>query len=166
MKFIRLTLFLLIILLAVFLRFYKLGEIPNGLYVDEAAIGYNAYSFLKTGRDEYGKPWPVFLRSYGSYAPPLYTYATILPVAFLGLNPFAVRFVSAVSGVLCVLLIYLIFKNLDFLNRRFIPEIGAFILAFSPWTIFFSRGAYEANLAFIIVLFSIYFLLLSRRKKI
>ncbi|KKQ38117.1 MAG: hypothetical protein US53_C0001G0022 [Candidatus Woesebacteria bacterium GW2011_GWA1_37_7] len=44
---------LLIILLAAFLRFWKLGSYP-ALNADEAAIGYNAYSLLETGKDEHG----------------------------------------------------------------------------------------------------------------
>ena len=40
-----------ILLLAAFLRFYKLGQVPSGFVNDEAAFGYNAYSILKTGRD-------------------------------------------------------------------------------------------------------------------
>ena len=39
----------LIILIAIFARFYKLSSIPVGFNDDEAAFGYNAYSILKTG---------------------------------------------------------------------------------------------------------------------
>ena len=45
---------LAIIILAFILRFYKLGQIPPSLDWDETAHGYNAYSILKTARDEYG----------------------------------------------------------------------------------------------------------------
>ena len=48
----------LIIALAVVLRFYNLSQVPIGFNDDEAAFGYNAYSILKTGRDEWGS-WPV-----------------------------------------------------------------------------------------------------------
>ena len=36
------------------LRFAELDSVPPGFYIDEASFGYNAYSILKTGRDEYG----------------------------------------------------------------------------------------------------------------
>src|SRR6185369_15376499 len=84
-----------IILIAVFLRFYTLSEIPNGLYVDEAEIGYNAFSILQTGKDEFGKSFPLFIRSINVYAPPLYMYLTTIPIYFFGLSIFSVRFVSA-----------------------------------------------------------------------
>tara|TARA_B100000315_G_C14168672_1_gene403507 strand:+ start:88 stop:264 length:177 start_codon:yes stop_codon:yes gene_type:complete len=37
------------VILAALLRLPLLGEIPNGFYSDEACIGYDAYSMLKTG---------------------------------------------------------------------------------------------------------------------
>ena len=47
-------LLLLILLLALFLRFWQLGEIPSGIHMDEADTGYSAYSILKTGLSQYG----------------------------------------------------------------------------------------------------------------
>jgi len=40
------VIFVLILLFSAFLRFYKLADIPRGFYIDEASLGYNAYSFL------------------------------------------------------------------------------------------------------------------------
>lgn len=34
----------LIVLLALFLRLYRLSDVPVGFYGDEASVGYNAYS--------------------------------------------------------------------------------------------------------------------------
>jgi len=53
--------------LAVYLRLFQFGEVPNGLYQDETAIGFNAYSILETGKDEYGKDFPLYFRSFGDY---------------------------------------------------------------------------------------------------
>ena len=54
----------LIVILAFLLRFYQLSTNPPGLNLDEVAIGYNAYSILRTGRDEYGKFLPIVFRSH------------------------------------------------------------------------------------------------------
>ena len=48
----------------------ELGATPSGFYVDEAAIGYNAFSLLKTGRDEFGMLLPSLLRSFTVLAHP------------------------------------------------------------------------------------------------
>ena len=45
---------IIILLLAFILRFYRLDTYPL-LNPDEAAIGYNAYSLLQTGKDEHGQ---------------------------------------------------------------------------------------------------------------
>lgn len=127
--------FLLVVLLAAVLRFYRLGEVPSGLVNDEAAFGYNAYSLLKTGRDEFGQPWPVIFQSFGEGKLPVYTYLTIPSVAVFGLNTFAVRLPSAVFGALTVCLV----------GQWSLP--AALILAAMPWAIHFSRAAFEANVA-------------------
>ena len=50
---------ILIVLLSVFFRFYKLAENPPSLNWDEVSHGYNAYSILKTGKDEWGKTFSL-----------------------------------------------------------------------------------------------------------
>ncbi len=138
---------LLIILLAFILRFYQLGSNPPSLDWDEASLGYNAYSIFKTGADEYGTKWPLAIRSFNDYKPPLYTYLTIPSVAIFGLNEFAVRFPSALLGVLTVIVTYFLVKELfPKLNSSFFL-LAAFLLAISPWHLQFSRVAFEANSA-------------------
>src|SRR3989304_6112535 len=44
-----------IIILTVFLIFFKLGKIPISLHGDEVGVGYNAYTLLKYGVDEYNQ---------------------------------------------------------------------------------------------------------------
>ena len=138
------SLLILILLIALFLRFYKLGQNPPGLYWDEAAIGYNAYSILKTAKDEYGNFLPVSFRSFDDYKAPFYIYLTVPSIAVFGLNEFAVRFPSAFFGVLTVLLTYLATREI-FKNNK-IALFSSLFLAISPWHLQFSRAAFEANL--------------------
>ena len=70
-------LIIIVILLASFIRLYKLGSFPIGLYSDEASLGYNAYSLLKTGSDEFGNIWPLTLKSFGDYKPPMSAWLNI-----------------------------------------------------------------------------------------
>jgi len=77
----------LILVLAVFLRFYKIGQVPPSLNWDEVAMGYNAYSILKTGQDEWGRKFPLLgFESFGEYKLPVFVYATIPGVWLFGLN--------------------------------------------------------------------------------
>ena len=136
---------ILILILAAFLRFYQLGQNPPSLDWDETAHGYNAYSILKTGRDEYGYRLPLYFRSFDDYKPPIYTYLVVPAVAAFGLNDFAVRLPSAVLGVLAVLFTYLMVYEL--FKKKELALLAAFFLAISPWHLQFSRVAFETNSA-------------------
>ena len=134
-----------IILLAASLRFYQLGHNPPSLDWDETAHGYNAYSILKTAKDEYGKFLPLYFRSFDDYKPPLYTYLVVPSIAIFGLSDFAVRFPSALLGVAAVVFTYLMVFEL-FKNKT-LSLLSAFFLATSPWHLQFSRVAFETNSA-------------------
>jgi 4-amino-4-deoxy-L-arabinose transferase-like glycosyltransferase len=154
-------------LTAFIIRFWNLGTVPAGLTPDEAALGYNAYSILKTGKDEFGKTLPVVFKSFGDYKPGLYVYLTIPSVAVFGLNEFSTRLPSAFSGIITVYLLFLIAKNL-FPAHKNLPFFIAFVAALNPYLIYFSRGAWEANVSLTLTLAGIYFFLkaLNRSKLI
>lgn len=156
----------LFFVVGVFFRFYNLSSTPLGLFRDEASIGYNAHSILETGKDEYGKSFPLLFRSFGDYKPPFYIYLTTLSVKLFGLNIFAVRFPSAILGSLTGIVIY--FLSLEiFKNRKFLAIVSSLIFWVSPWSILFSRGAFEANIALFFFLLAIYFQIkaIESRKK-
>lgn len=156
---------LFIIFLAAVLRLYQLGKTPISLEWDEVAIGYDAYSILKTGKDQFGKFLPLTFRSLDDYKPPIYEYVTIPSVALFGLNEFSVRFPSALFGVLTVLATYWLVKEIFSAYstpgesrpasplRPATPGVyklgllAAFFLAISPWHLQFSRAAFEVNLS-------------------
>lgn len=157
-------LLILILLIAFILRFYRLGSYP-ALNADEAAIGYNTYSLLETGKDEHGNFWPIHFESFDDYKPGLYFYLAIPFIKILGLNEWAVRIPGALLGVATVFLIYLLVvklfpdeKKFSIFNIQFsIGEIAALFLAISPWHIHFSRGAWEVNVSTFFIIMGAYF---------
>lgn len=104
--------FLIIIILAAILRLYKLGDYPVSLSWDEVAIGYNAFSISKTGKDEYGTKLPLLFKSFNDYKLPGYIYLDAIFVKFLGLSEFSTRLPSALFGFLTVPAIYFLTKKL------------------------------------------------------
>jgi len=152
-----------IIILAGALRLYKIGSLP-ALNADEAALGYNAYSLLETGRDEHGNPWPLHFQSFNDYKPGGYVYLILPFVKILSLNIWAVRFPGAVAGVFSVYLIYLFAKNITYKNKELVGLVSALMLAISPWHIHFSRGGWEVNLATTFMLLGSYLFLLGNKK--
>ncbi len=136
-----------IFLLGSVLRFYRLGSVPVGFHRDEAFLGYNAYSLLKTGRDMTGKFLPIHLESF-LYSPAGYSYASIPFIAIFGLTPFSVRFASALFGSLTIVITYFLAREL-FADKKFNDQLGlvsALFLAISPWHINLSRTATENTL--------------------
>lgn len=154
----------LIILLSAFLRFYKLETIPAGFHHDEVSQAYNAFAIGTTGHDRYGEYFPILFRSFGSYQPPVYTYLAPLPILLLGNTVFAARFLSALSGVIIVLLTYLIMVELIKENYRYtLGLIAALTVSISPWAIQFSRRVVEGNLGLAAFLGAFYLLIRSLR---
>lgn len=169
------TLFLiLIILVAIILRFWQLGNVPPSPNWDEAALGYNAYSILLTGKDEYGKFLPVILRSFDDYKPALYSYLVIPFVQFFGLSTFSVRVVSAISGVIAVVATYFLVKQLFSIydtrkddkknTTEAIALLSAGLLAISPWHLQFSRIGFEAQTGLCFNILTVLFFLKSFKK--
>jgi len=135
----------LIILLNFFVRAYGVSKSPPSVNYDEAALGYNAYSILKTGRDEYGNFLPLSLRSFNDYKPALYAYLSIPFIAIFGLNGFSIRLVSVVAGTMASIFLFL-FLNKFFKNKIFVL-FSFLLLSFQPWRLHFSRVALETNLS-------------------
>lgn len=147
MKYFKIFLLLLILLLGFILRFYKVSEIPTGFFADEAANGYNAYKLLTTGKDEYGQPFPFYFQSFGDYRTPVAIYSMIPSIFTFGLNQFSVRFTMVIYGTLPILFLYLFVKELFWKEKAFNKEVialsSSLLLAISPWHIHFSRSGFE-----------------------
>lgn len=162
----------LIILFAACIRLYQLGSFPISLSPDEVALGYNAYSILKTGRDEHGAFLPLVFKSYGDYKPGLYIYLTVPFVAILGLTELTVRLPGAILGIVAVWLTYLILKyalpDIKFKVKGVTVHAGhlaALTLAANPWHMSFTRGAWESGIAITEMLLAVYFMLIALRTK-
>lgn len=154
--------FCLILFLAIFLRLYNLESNPPSLNWDEISLGYNAYSILNSGRDEWGQTLPPSFRAYGDYKLPAYVYIDAPFIALFGLNAWGVRLPSALAGILTVVFIFLIIKEVT--KNKTVPLLGMFIAAILPWHIILSRIALEANLALFLLTSGIFFMLFSFRK--
>jgi len=135
-------LLLIITVLAFIVRIVNYQYPP--LLWDEASIGYNAYSLLQTGHDEYGQFFPIIFKSFGDYKPGLYIYLTMPFIAIFGLTQLAVRLPSIVLGSLLPLFLYLLITTLNPKSKK-LALTAAILLAFNPWNIHFSRGAWETN---------------------
>lgn len=148
-------LFALILALAGLLRLYKLDRLPPGLYWEEVALGYDAYSILQTGRDHHGHPWPIVaFESFGDWKPALYFYVLVPFVWLLGLTEWAVRLPAALSGIAIVVGVGVLSRLMVKPKKKQdqLQLVTMVVTAISPWAILFSRAAWEVNLATALIL--------------
>lgn len=143
--------------LSLTLRVVNLSSYPVGFQIDEASLGYNAYSLLRTGRSESGEFLPLYVSTFGDYNPIGYDYIDIIPVAFLGLSEFATRLPAAIFGAISVLAIFYLVQVLC--KDKKLSFISAFLLAISPWHVEMSRASAETLVALFFVILGFGFVL-------
>lgn len=156
MKNVHKILFGIILVFSIFFRFWHLSSLPSGLNWDEISHGYNAYSLLNTGRDQWDQSWPIFnFRAYGDYPTTANLYFTIPSIAIFGLNAFSIRLPAVVFGLLFVIFNYLLAK-LIFKNEK-LALFNMFLSALSPWSLFSSRAVFQSNLSQFFYIAGIYY---------
>jgi len=154
--------FVIVLIIGFFVRFFNLSSVPPSLNWDEVSFGYNAYSILETGRDEFGRKWPLYFQSLGDNKLPVYMYLTVISIKFFGFTDFAVRFPSALLGFLLIILVYLL--AIELFKKKSIALFSALTIAILPWNIQFSRMATEANVGLFFLVFGILTFIWSFRK--
>ncbi|MDI6784950.1 MAG: glycosyltransferase family 39 protein, partial [bacterium] len=184
----KLFILIIILILAIFFRIYKITEIPPGLYPDEAMNGNNALEALSTGN------FKVFYPE-NNGREGLFINIQSLFLFIFGNKIWALRLPSAIFGILTVLGTYLFTRTLftnsgleqnqirktnpaveltgqtstpwgerlvhhiASLNQERIALIATFFLAISFWHINFSRTGFRALIAPFFLVWALYFLL-------
>ena len=138
----RKWLVVIIFLMALGLRGYNLEVSPPGFYVDEASIGYNAYSILKTGKDEHGVSWPLYFKAFGDYKNPVFIYSLTPLLSVKGLEVETVRLGSAIWGSLGVLM--MMWLGWEISGNYSFALLSGLILSLMPWHLHYSRLGFEA----------------------
>ena len=114
---------------------------PPGLYVDEASIGYNAWTIAHFGVDEHGIHFPLFFEAFGEYKNPIYVYAVAALVRFLPLTVAVERFPAALFGLAVVG--FLTAAAWRMTGSRVITLGTLALTAFTPWLVIESRVGFE-----------------------
>ncbi len=146
----RIIVFLIIILtIASFFRLWHLNSIPPGLYPDEAMNGNDAIVALET--KEYKLFYPDNNGREG-----LFINLIALSFNIFGIHIWSLKLISALIGILTVLGLYLLTKEL--FNSPTIALLGAFFLSISFWHINFSRIGFRGIMVPFLLVWSFYFL--------
>ena len=143
----------LLFLITSFVIFFQFNLIPKNLADDEIDFAklaqsldnkqYLPYSTLATGHST------------------LYFYIILFSFKLFGYSNFALRFPSAVFGILSVLIFYFLIKEFVFEKKYiiFFSFLSSFILATSRWFMNFARFSFEATFLLFLELSSLYFII-------
>ncbi|HET7098860.1 MAG TPA: glycosyltransferase family 39 protein [Patescibacteria group bacterium] len=152
-----------IFILAAVLRFYKIDKVPASLNWDEVAAGYNAYTIANWGADEYGKKFPIVFKNFGDDKHPVHIYITAAVVKIFGFSDYSTRAGSALVGMLMVVAIYFLAKEI--FKSELAGILSSLFFAVSPYAIHFSRGLWEANFALFFMVAGVTAFYLGLRKQ-
>lgn len=150
----KFILLVLIIVLAGFLRFFKLAEYPVQLNHDEVSQIYDTSSIVKTGKDIYGNFLPLAFPSTGEYKVGHYIYISTIPYLFFGDKEFTIRIPAAFFGTVTILAVFLFIfaltKNWD------ISLLSAIAIAVTPSEIFYSRKSFEGEIGLCLIFLGLF----------
>ena len=98
---------LLLFLIAVFLRVYRLESLPDVLHIDEAGLGYNAWCLAHYGTDRYLNVRPFYPQNFYGGQSPLYTYLLALLIRTVGQGNLSLTLLK-IPAVLASLLLFFV----------------------------------------------------------
>lgn len=153
----------LVFSLGLFLRLYKLDQIPPSLNWDEVAAGYNSYTIANWGADEYGNKFPIVFKSFADDKHPVHIYITSIFVKIFGLSDFVVRSSSAIVGGFSIIAIFFLVKELTRSNLN--AFFASLFLTLSSYHIHFSRGLWETNFAVSLFIIGLTFFFYGLKRK-
>lgn len=145
-----------IIILAFGVRFAKIDSVPAGIYPDEAVNGTDAQQANATGQ------YKLFYES-NNGREGLFINLQAMSIKAFGSTQLGLLFWPIVFGTLTAL-------GMFFLNRELFGSdraglIGAYLVAFSYWSINFSRIGFRAVMVPFLLIWSFYFLFKGLRTK-
>jgi hypothetical protein len=147
-KIITSVLFILILAIAIFFRFYKITETPPGLYPDEATNGVNTLDAIS--QNDFKVFYPENNGREG-----LFINIQSVSVKYFGAHPWSLRIVSGIFGVLTVLGLFFLTKLI--LGYK-LALLASYLTAISFWPVNFSRIGFRASMLPFVLVWAFYFL--------
>ncbi|MBP9827073.1 glycosyltransferase family 39 protein [Candidatus Saccharibacteria bacterium] len=135
-----------IVLIAIWFRFYQLDSLPPGLHPDEAANGQDVFRIFA------GDIRPLYATNGPRES--LFFFFQAIFVKTLGNTILALRIAPALFGVLAVIAVY--FWASDWFGRR-VGLFAAFFMAINPWVVIISRDGFRASMTPLLVASVAYF---------
>jgi len=150
---------LILITVAIGVIFYQFVEIPKYLHYDEVEFAKLALSLRNKGYI----PYSPLATGHAT----LYFYTLLLSLNIFGISTFALRFPSALFGVVNVVLIYILMRQVFDKDKHqtFISFVTALIFISMRWYFNFARFSFEVTFLLMLELSSLICLFLYRKNK-
>lgn len=139
--FIRAALLSALLGAGIILYLARVPDHPPGFAIDESSICLNAHTIAQTGRDEEGKPWPLFFRAFGEYKNPTLIYVLAAVFKITGPSIVVARTVTAILGAVAGFLLGLLAWQMT--RRLFAAIVVAVTALLTPWLFESSRLVFE-----------------------
>lgn len=153
-----------ILIVGIFVRVYKFGEVPGGFNQDGAMAVVDGIALAEYGTDRYGMFMPVHLTAWGyGQMSSLLSYLIAFFVNIFGFSTIIVRLPILIISLISSICFYLFVRDIF---GKDISLIAAFFLTINPWHIMQSRWILDCNLFPHFLMIGIYLLNRGINKKI
>ena len=132
---------------------------PDGVFVDGAMGGYDAWCLAHYGVDSNLASYPVYLRSWGSGQSALYAYLAIPFIKMFGLSTESYRLPISLIGCTALLFSYYTLRKTQ--KNTLLTFCITVLLVISPWHIIKSRFGLDCNIFPDLLLIGICFIILA-----
>lgn len=136
---------LIILVVSGFIRLFMIDSVPVGFHIDEAAMGYDAWSLANYGVDRWQIKYPIYLMNFGQGQSPLMAYSLMILYKMIPLE-LPLWFIR-IPGILFNLAgLYSFSYIINHFHGKKYSLIGAFLYSVSPYFIMQCRIGLDCNL--------------------
>lgn len=97
--------------MTIFTSIFRIGQIPDGMHIDEVGMAYDAKSIVENGTDRAGNKLPIYLKNYGGGQSVMYAYLTAILIKLFGYSLLTVRMPAVLLRLAMFACLYWISKE-------------------------------------------------------
>ncbi len=151
----EIIIFILIVIISVFFRSYRIADIPPACDRDEAKLCQDTIDIMENRIPAGGdSAMPVYIKTLTDN-PALYNYFVSFFYAVAGYGDTQARIAGIAAGVLAVIAMYFLLR---YLFGPGVAAAGGFLFAVMQWHVTLSRLIYHAGFAVLLFIFVLYFM--------